>query len=393
MRAFIEVGPQQVLTGLNRQILAGRQVACLPTDHPQRTSSEIFLRVRAQIECWGLAASDAGRQGASSKRSEVAASEAGGVPHFDATQRGRTRRPARGEPMPALPSAIDRFDATEKRRQRLRSAAKSRGDALVLPQARAEPAKKPADDALAQFLLDFVTDQTGYPAEFIDLDWDLESDLGLDSIKRAQLFGELSELFAIDTAFVADRSVARSLSEFRTLRQLLGLLTGGEGSPAGLVESHTPAPGPPAREPIQEPLSAQSRSARVSDPAETADRRSPSRLLDGSFAANTAPGAEPAAHTPAIVSELEAHLIDLVVEQTGYPPELVDLDADLESDLGLDSIKLAQIIGEIRERFAFSVEGVDRAFLGKVRTLRQVLEIVRGSQASSPPTPKLAIPR
>ena len=40
-----------------------------------------------------------------------------------------------------------------------------------------------------------------------------------------------------------------------------------------------------------------------------------------------------------------------MVEQTGYPPEVVELDADLEADLGIDSIKKAQLFGELHEYF------------------------------------------
>ncbi len=47
-------------------------------------------------------------------------------------------------------------------------------------------------------------------------------------------------------------------------------------------------------------------------------------------------------------AELESFLINFVVEQTGYPTEVVELDADLEADLGIDSIKKAQLFGELR---------------------------------------------
>ena len=49
--------------------------------------------------------------------------------------------------------------------------------------------------------------------------------------------------------------------------------------------------------------------------------------------------------------ELEKFLVNFVVEQTGYPPEVVELDADLEADLGIDSIKKAQLFGELPEYF------------------------------------------
>ncbi len=36
-------------------------------------------------------------------------------------------------------------------------------------------------------------------------------------------------------------------------------------------------------------------------------------------------------------------MIDFVIEHTGYPREIIEVDADFEADLGLDSIKLAQL--------------------------------------------------
>ena len=42
-------------------------------------------------------------------------------------------------------------------------------------------------------------------------------------------------------------------------------------------------------------------------------------------------------------------ILDVLVERTGYPPELLDLNAHLESDLGIDSIKQVEILGVLIE--------------------------------------------
>src|SRR5260221_8558404 len=47
------------------------------------------------------------------------------------------------------------------------------------------------------------------------------------------------------------------------------------------------------------------------------------------------------------LAELEHFLINFVIEHTGYPPEILPLDADLEADLGIDSIKEAQLFDEL----------------------------------------------
>jgi acyl carrier protein len=76
-------------------------------------------------------------------------------------------------------------------------------------------------------------------------------------------------------------------------------------------------------------------------------------------------------------AELEAFLVNFVVEQTGYPPEMVELDADLEADLGIDSIKKAQMMGELAEQFEISVDVTDENLsLDDFPTLRHVCDFL-----------------
>ena len=84
---------------------------------------------------------------------------------------------------------------------------------------------------LESFLINFVVEQTGYPVEMIELDADLEADLGIDSIKKAQLFGELAEYFDIQ----AGDSGELSLDEFPTLRHVMTFLA--DSSRQGTVSS------------------------------------------------------------------------------------------------------------------------------------------------------------
>ena len=70
-------------------------------------------------------------------------------------------------------------------------------------------------DELSDFLIDFVIEQTGYPREIVELDADLEADLGIDSIRKAQLFGEIGQKYDLQ----ADDEL--SLDDFPTLRHLL----------------------------------------------------------------------------------------------------------------------------------------------------------------------------
>ena len=60
----------------------------------------------------------------------------------------------------------------------------------------------------------------------VELDADLEADLGIDSIKKAQLFGELSEYFEVQV------TEDLSLDDFPTLRHVMAFLVGVPRKPA-----------------------------------------------------------------------------------------------------------------------------------------------------------------
>ncbi len=95
---------------------------------------------------------------------------------------------------------------------------------------------------------------------------------------------------------------------------------------------------------------ASSRTPRRQSPLSKSPRRRRSRLPSAARRGTVACHSR----TPAAgleLAELEKFLVNFVVEQTGYPPEVVELDADLEADLGIDSIKKAQMFGELQEYF------------------------------------------
>ena len=53
-------------------------------------------------------------------------------------------------------------------------------------------------------------------------------------------------------------------------------------------------------------------------------------------------GAGARAEPRRLPDEVTEPVVGIVAEQTGYPPELLDLDLDLEADLGMDTVKQAE---------------------------------------------------
>lgn len=80
-------------------------------------------------------------------------------------------------------------------------------------------------EALNKALLDIVSEKTGYPAEMLDLDMDMEADLGIDSIKRVEILGALQDQYPDLPEVDAD-----ALVELRTLAEILGYMEDTSGS-------------------------------------------------------------------------------------------------------------------------------------------------------------------
>ncbi len=62
----------------------------------------------------------------------------------------------------------------------------------------ADPAEVGAADPVAVRVLALVSEQTGYPPDMLDLDLDLEADLGVDTVKQAETFAAIREEYGIE---------------------------------------------------------------------------------------------------------------------------------------------------------------------------------------------------
>jgi acyl transferase domain-containing protein len=126
--------------------------------------------------------------------------------------------------------------------------------AVVAPTAPApapEPAAAPADP-VATAVVDVVERLTGYPRELLDLDLDLEADLGVDTVKQAEVFAAVREQFGIA------RDDNLKLRDFPTLVHVIGFVrdrapagAGSAAPEAGAAEAASAAP--PAAVPMSAP--------------------------------------------------------------------------------------------------------------------------------------------
>jgi NAD(P)-dependent dehydrogenase (short-subunit alcohol dehydrogenase family)/acyl carrier protein len=196
-----------------------------------------------------------------------------------------------------------------------------------------------------------LSQETGYPAESLKPEMDLEADLGLDSIKRVEIFSSLSErLNGLDPA---------SLSGVATLGQLIEALAplAKNDNAAALAD---PAPGA-FLSPLAEGDAFKSDAFGGDGFKSDAFK---SRAFENNAFGDISPG------RPEIS---QSQILDLLARETGYPAESLTPAMELEADLGLDSIKKVEILSAMAE-MAPDVSNPEREILAQAQTLGDWLD-------------------
>ena len=201
-----------------------------------------------------------------------------------------------------------------------------------------QPAPGVADDDttdtdLGAVLVEIIAALTGYPSEMLAPEMDIEADLGIDSIKRVEIFSALEERLP-----GLPRIAPETMATLKTLGQIGTFLT---NNPPPLTDS------PP-----------------VSSPPEP-------------FELQPDPGASEHA---AADTDLGAVLVEIIAALTGYPSEMLTPEMDIEADLGIDSIKRVEIFSALEER----LPGLPRIAPETMATLKTLGQIAAFLSPTAP---------
>jgi malonyl CoA-acyl carrier protein transacylase len=93
------------------------------------------------------------------------------------------------------------------------------GGVPVVPPRPAKDDRAPDDDEVMSQLLAIVSDRTGYPTDLLGLDLNVEADLGIDSIKRVEIVGELGRRVLVSHG-IGLHDVMAQLTSAKTLRMI-----------------------------------------------------------------------------------------------------------------------------------------------------------------------------
>merc|ERR1719210_2410620 len=110
-------------------------------------------------------------------------------------------------------------------------------------------------------------------------------------------------------------------------------------------------------------------------------------------AAAPAPVAAPVATggvSPAKATEV---VLSVLAAKTGYEPEMIEMDMNLETELGVDSIKRVEILSDVQKQL--NVEAQNVAALSRTQTVGEVVDAMLaelGGAAPAAPAPAAAAP-
>ncbi len=231
-----------------------------------------------------------------------------------------------------------------------------------------------ATSDLATSLLTITSEKTGYPIEMLELDMDMEADLGIDSIKRVEIMGALQEMYPD----LPKPENLEELSELRTIGQIVEYLqksttdnSTGNASVISIGEAEI----------ITETVETIETSPTVSvpevivnnsfTPIEESLQESPQETLPANI--------EVTAIVDIDLSNLAQDILNITSEKTGYPVEMLELDMDMEADLGIDSIKRVEIMGALQEMHPALPKPDNLEELSELRTIGQIVEYLQKS--------------
>ncbi|MFF2009650.1 SDR family NAD(P)-dependent oxidoreductase [Streptomyces sp. NPDC058195] len=106
-------------------------------------------------------------------------------------------------------------------------------------------------------------------------------------------------------------------------------------------------------------------------------------------AAETAVASPPATDRAGVLGAV----LDVVADRTGYPVDMIEPELDLEADLSVDSIKRAEIAGELAGRLGLPTntpDGLDR--LSAARTAAALTDLLVEALGTGTPRPEAAAP-
>jgi malonyl CoA-acyl carrier protein transacylase len=279
------------------------------------------------------------------------------------------------------------------------------------------------DDNFAKVLLEIVSEKTGYPIDMLDLDMNMDSDLGIDSIKRVEIMSALQEampelptvspdelvqlqtLRSITELFVSEETVSASVTPISDSQAtkvvsgfantLLDVVADKTGYPVDMLNLEMNMDSDLGIDSIKRVEILSAIQEQIPElPAVTPDDMATLQTLQSIVDIFNVSEAEQES-VPAVSnndSNLSEVLLEVVADKTGYPVDMLNLEMNLDSDLGIDSIKRVEILSALQDQMP-NLPTVSADDLAALQTLQQIIEYMdeQASVNESAPTVKVVV--
>ena len=376
-RLFVEVGPRSVLTGLVPQTLGDREHLAVSVDRSGRSGVTSLLHALAALASEGVPVNTdrlfSGRAHTSGDRDgRASASERGsGVWLVD----GGRAWPADSSRPPAAP-----IPDTNPHKEKPVIGTSSNGAGPPLgaptPQTDLQPDRSPppaSDLPAATAPAAHAPVIPGPP-----LSGDRVADVMLRHQQVMQQFLESQRAVMLSYLGAAQGAASASGAIAIPRREVPALPAGPEQAaprpPAAVAQPAPVQPAPVAAPPVPPPAAA------PTAPPPAASAATPPPAVAPPQAAGN--GAQALTR-----EQIKEQLLAIVSERTGYPVDMLELDADLEGDLGIDSIKRVEIAGTFTQGLGEDERSaIDLEELTASRTLTGVINTLEAALATAPAT-------
>ncbi len=168
-----------------------------------------------------------------------------------------------------------------------------------------------------------ISEITKYPADMLDRNMEMEADLGIDTVKQATIFSILSQKYGVSE----DKS--KNVSMYRTIDSVIKFVE-------------------------------QNKKTDTGKPAKTIVNKT-----------------EPEENSEAITQQVLA----LISEITKYPKDMLELEMEMEADLGIDTVKQATIFSMLGDKFEIGKEKLKN--ISQYKTIGAIINMIEESSGNT----------
>ncbi|RXE59184.1 type I polyketide synthase [Acetivibrio mesophilus] len=188
-----------------------------------------------------------------------------------------------------------------------------------------------ADKSVVDEILGIYSEITRYPKDMLDLNMEVEADLGIDTVKQATILSIISEKFNIP------QEDTIKLSNYPTIGHVVSMVQARYSKEASFKQESTPVG-------VKNDVSLDNRKTE-------------------SIAAK----------------DVQEEVFKVISEITKYPVEILERNMEMEADLGIDTVKQATIFSILSEKFNIGENGGN---ISQYKTVGSIVDLVNESQKS-----------